>query len=336
MSKKLIFAFAIIIGVLILAVILWQISVRPAKVEEPKIYHIGLLQMAPTVAENMEGFKMGMEELGLKEGKNVVYTYRDAEGDLEKLDQFAQELVKMKPDLIFVNTSPATAAIKKATEGTGIPVVFSMVADPLGAGFVESIESSGNNLTGTSCNYINIAPKRLALLKEINPAIKKVLVFYRPKDKSGGPATEKILEAAPEIGVKVVAVPIKEKQDIKDYLDKLKPGEVDAMMDPADAMVTAGLMEWGVEKAKELKIPLMMLSKGECEKGALASFGVDYIDLGKQSALIANQVLKGVAPTNIPVEMPRKYFFCLNSQTAEAINLEIPESVLNQADLIVK
>lgn len=334
MSREISIVLAIIIIALVVSGIIWQ--QRPKLPVEEKTYHIGLLQMAPTVAENMDGFKMGMEELGFKEGVNVTYTYRDAQGDLASLEQYAQELVGLEPDLIFVNTSPATAAIKKATEGTGIPVVFSMVADPLGAGFVETIESSGNNLTGTSCAYIDIAPKRLQMLTEINPSIKKVLIFYRPEDKSGGPATQKILEKASEIGVEVVAVSIEKKEDIKNYLDKLELGEVDAMMDPADSMATAGLMEWGVDKAIELKIPLLMLSKGECEKGALASFGVDYIDLGKQSSLITNQVLAGVEPTYIPTEQPRKFFLAINSITANKIGLEISEEVLQKADLIIK
>jgi putative ABC transport system substrate-binding protein len=337
MSKKIFIALAVIIVlVIVLGIILWQRYVIDEPTGKGEIYRIGLLQMAPTVAENMEGFKIGMEELGFEEGVNVEYIYRDAEGNLDLLDQYAQELVAAEPDLIFVNTSPATAVIKEATKETEIPVVFSMVADPLGAGFVKSIRSSDNNLTGTACAYIDIAPKRLAVLKEINPTIKKVLVFYRPADKSGGPATEKILENASGIGIEVVAVPIEAKEDIKSYLDRLGLGEVDAIMDPADSMATAGLMEWGVEKAIELRIPLLMLSKGECEKGALASFGVDYIDLGKQSSLIANQVLMGIEPTDIPVEMPRKFFFAINQITAEKIGLDIPEGILQRVDLIVK
>jgi putative ABC transport system substrate-binding protein len=334
MTKKVWYFLGVTIVGGIVAIGLWQLMKVPQ--EKPKIYTIGLLQMAPTVAENMEGFKMGMEELGYKEGLNVRYVYRDAKGDLTQLEEYANELVAMKSDLIFVNTSPATKLIKEKTAGTGIPVVFSMVADAVRAGFVKSMKSSENNLTGTICAYIDIAPKRLSVLKEINPKIKKVLVFYRPDDLSGGPATQKILEAAPEIGVEVIAVAIKQKEEIRDYLFKLKPGDVDAIMDPADSMVTAGLTEWGIEKAKELKIPLLMLSKGEAEKGALGSYGVDYIDLGKQSALIANQVLKGISPSEIPIESPRKFLFVLNLKTAQEIGLEIPQNVLEKADLIIK
>lgn len=337
MSKTTIIILIIIIIVLVAlsGLLLWQWNEKRTD-KQAKIFHVGLLQMAPTVAENMEGFKIGMEELGYKEGTNIKYTYRDANGDLTKLKEYAKELADLKPDLIFVNTSPATAEIKKATEGTNIPVVFSMVADPLRAGFIDSIESSGNNLTGTGCDYITIAPKRLEILKQIDPGIKKVLVFYRSEDLSGGPATENILEKAPQIGIQVVAFPIQNKDDIKNYLDKLKLGDVDAIMDPADSMVTAGLTEWGITKAAELKIPIMMLSKGECEGGALACFGVDYIDLGKQSSLMANQVLMGISPSSIPTQSPRRFLFIVNLKTADAIGLEIPEDVLQKADLIIR
>jgi len=337
-KKTLIIIVGIIAIAVIFGLILWQLTkVFP---QEAKVYRIGLLQFAPTVAENMEGFKIGMAEMGYKEGVSVNYTYRDAQGDLSKLGEYVKELVAMSPDLIFVNTSPATKAIMEATKDSGIPVVFSMVADAQRAGFVQSMESSGNNLTGTICAYIDIAAKRLSILKEIDPGIKKVLVFYRPEDLSGGPATEKILEAAPEIGLEIMAIPIQKKEDVRDYLSTISSmrmtGSIDAIMDPADSMVTAALTEWGIAKAKELKIPLMMLSKGEAEKGALASYGVDYIDLGKQSSLIANQVLGGVVPAAIPVEIPRKFLFVINLKTAEEIGLEIPQAVLEKADIVIK
>ncbi len=335
MPKKIIFGLAVLF--LIFFAIFWrQKSISKKGAQGEKVFHVGLLEMAPTVAENIQGFKLGMNELGFKEGKNIIYTYRDAEGNFEKLKEYARELVDMHPDLIFVNTSPATEIIKRYTQGTDIPVVFSMVADPLGAGFIKSFRSSGNNLTGTSCAYIEIAPKRLAVLKEIDPRIKRVLLFYRPEDKSGGPATEKILKNAPEIGVKITAVPIKKKEDIRDYLSHLHPGDVDAIIDPADALATAGLMEWGVKRAEELKIPLFMLSKEEVEKGALASYGVDYIDLGKQSSLMASQILRGVKPSDIPSERPRKFLFAINLRTAKLIHLTIPQKVLEKADLIIK
>lgn len=313
----------------------WQrYAAKPVR-ETAKVYRVGLLQFAPVVSQNMEGFKIGMAELGYQEGKNIEYFYRDANGDLAAVEELARELVDLKPDMIFANTSPATLAIKKATAGTGVPVVFSMVADPLGAGVVESIKSSGNNLTGTSCAYVDVAPKRLEVLFEAAPQIKNVLVFYRPEDKSGGACLTKLLNKAPELGLEIIAYPISQKEDIEVHLRTLQPGDIDAIMDPADSMVTAAIDKL-VEYSFKLGVPYMALSKGEVEQGATMGYAVDYIDLGKQSSLIANQVLNGIAPADIPVELPRRWYFAVNLNSANAIGLKIPEAVLQKADLVIR
>lgn len=334
MSKKIIIIFVIILLIALgLLEWFWMSQKKPV---EKKVYKIGLLQMASTVNLNIEGFKAGMAELGYIEGKNVEYTYLNAEGDTKLIVLYAEDLLKIKPDLIFTNTSPATKAAKEVTRDTNIPVVFSMVADPVGAGFVESMKSSGNNLAGTSCAYIDIAPKRLEILKEIDPRIKKVLVFYRPEDKSGGPATTKIKETAPKIGVEIVAKPVESVDEIKQYLDKLEPGEVDALMDPADSMVTSAIDSL-VAASLRLKIPLMMLSETEAKKGSFATYGVDYFDLGKQNAPLADKILKGVVqPSQIPIEMPRKFMFVINLATAKKIGLVIPSSILAKANKIIE
>jgi putative tryptophan/tyrosine transport system substrate-binding protein len=336
MKKKAIFLTIFIIAIVaLLGIFSWQRYMTKQPAEETKIFRIGLLQMAPIVSQNMDGFKLGMEELGYKEGVNIKYFYRDAQGDLDKLKNFANELVAMKPDLIFVNTSPATKLIKEVTANSSIPVVFSMVADPFLAGFVESMESSGNNMTGTSCAYIEIAPKRLEVLKKVAPKVKKVLVFYRPEDLSGGACEKKIKEKAPELGMEIIEAPIAKKDDIDAYLEKLKPGDVDAIMDPGDSMVSSD-MDAIIKYSTALKVPYMALSRGEVEKGATIGYAVDYVDLGKQTALMANQVLGGISPKDIPIEKPRKWFFAVNINSAKSIGLDMPAEILQETDLVVK
>lgn len=332
MAKKII--IALIIVFIFGAVAVFYILEKDIPPKE--MYRIGLLEMGPVMAENTKGFKSGMADLGFREGENVEYIYRDGKGDIGLIAKYAVELAKMKPDLIFVNGDSAVAAVKEASRETGVPVVFSMVADPLRAGFIESIRSSGNNLTGTSCNYIEIAFLRLSLLKEIDPSIEKVLVFYRPEDLSGGPAARELLGRAPEIGIEIRPIAIEKKEDVSNYLAQLKPKEVDAIIDPADFTVRAGLIEGGMEKAKELNVPLFMLSEEECRMGALASFGAGYGDLGKQSSSLAGQILIGVQPTDIPIENPRRFFFCVNQKRAEELGLEVPKEVLFKADIIIR
>jgi len=336
MKKIAIIIVVLGVGIAIVGgVIFWQRSVIRHPLSEKKVYKVGLLQMAPVVSQNMDGFKKGMEELGYKDGENIVYMYRDAQGDLEKLKAFAKELADLKPDMIFVNTSPATLAIKEATKGTGIPVVFSMVADPVGAGLVNSVQSSGNNLTGTSCAYIEIAPKRIEVLTEVAPKVKRILVFYRPEDKSAGPCTEAIIAKGKKLGLEIITEKITKKEDIENKLKTLKPGEVDAVMDPGDSMVSSA-MDAIIIYANQLKIPYMALSKGEVDKGATMGYAVDYFDLGKQTSLIANQVLSGIKPSDIPFEQPRRWFFALNLGTAGGIGLEIPQKEIEKADYVVR
>jgi len=336
MKKAAILISVLAVAVIIVAgVIIWQRSVIKQPLSQKRVFHVGLLQMAPIVSQNIDGFKAGMEELGYKDGENITYSYRDAQGDLEKLKVFAKELVDLKPDMIFVNTSPATLAIKEATQGTGIPVVFSMVADPIGAGLVSSVQSSGNNLTGTSCAYIEIAPKRIEVLSEVAPKAKKVMVFYRPEDKSAGPCTKEIVAKGKELGLEIIPQKISKKEDIENLLKSLEPGEIDAVMDPGDSMVSAAT-DMVTKYAKELKIPYMALSKGEVDQGATMGYAVDYSDLGKQTSLIANQVLSGIKPSDIPFEQPRRWFFSLNLKTAKEIGLDISQRVIEKADYVVR
>jgi len=334
-KAALIFTVLVIAAAIVGVVIFWQRSIISQPIIQKKVFHVGLLQMAPIVSQNMEGFKAGMEELGYKEGENISYVYRDAQGDLEKLKVFARELVDLNPDMIFVNTSPATLAVKEATKGTDIPVVFSMVADPLSAGVVSSVQNSGNNLTGTSCAYIDIAPKRIEVLTEVAPKAKKILVLYRAEDKSGGACTEKIITKGKELGLEIIPFKISKKEDIEAKLKNLQPGEVDAVMDPGDSMVSSAT-DIVIQYANQLKIPYMALSKGEVDKGAAMGYAVDYFDLGKQTSLIANQVLVGINPTDIPFEQPRRWFFAINLKTAKEIGLEVSQKEIEKADYVVR
>ena len=335
--RRTILAFLIILFSLAVSVglFVWQKKAIQKSTKDGRNYKIGLLQMAPIVSQNMDGFRAGLTELGYKEGKNITYIYRDANGDLEKLKAYAQELVALKPDLIFVNTSPSALAVKEATKDSNLPVVFSMVADPIGAGVVASKESSGNNFTGTSCAYIDIAPKRLEFLHTILPEAKKILVPFRREDKSAGPCTDRIVEVGKKYELEILPVEIKAKEDIEKILENLSLEQADAIMDPGDSMVSS-MAERIAKRSLEVKVPYFALSKGEVEKGALAGYAVDYFDLGKQTAIMASQVLSGTDPSDIPFERPRRWSFAVNTKTMEALGLTIPPIIMEEADYLIK
>lgn len=323
-------SLAVVVGIF-----LWQKMAIEQFSDSETRYRVGLLQMAPIVSQNMNGFRAGMNDLGYKEGQEITYFYRDANGDLDRLKVYAEEMASLNLDAVFVNTSPSALAIKEATKDKKVPVIFSMVADPVGAGIVASQESSGNNFTGTSCAYIEIAPKRLEFLKKVLPEAKKILVPFRKEDKSAGPATEKILSVASKFGLEVIPVEIKSKEDIEKILEGLSKDSADAIMDPGDSMVSS-MAEKIAQRSLETGVPYFALSRGEVEKGALAGYAVDYFDLGKQTALIASQVLSGTQPKDIPFERPRKWFFAINLRSAEVFGLKIDPVVLEEADLITR
>lgn len=316
-------------------IFLWQKRAIETSSDSPARFRVGLLQMAPIVSQNMDGFRAGMSDLGYREGQNITYFYRDANGDLERLKVYAEEMASLGLDAVFVNTSPSALAIKEATKNKDVPVIFSMVADPIGAGIVARQESSENNFTGTSCAYIEIAPKRLEFLKKVLPEAKKILVPFRKEDKSAGPATEKILAMAGQFGLEIVTVEIKAKEDIEKILEGLSKESADVIMDPGDSMVSS-MAEKIARRSLEVGVPYFALSRGEVEKGALAGYAVDYFDLGKQTALIASQVLSGTEPKDIPFERPRRWFFSVNLKSAEAFGLKIDPVLLEEADLIVR
>ncbi len=338
MRRSLIAIVIILLSLVVVAgLFLWQKKEIEEVLNSEKQYRIGLLQMAPIVSQNMDGFRAGLAELGYQEGKNIIYIYRDANGDLEKLKTYAEELVALKPDLIFVNTSPSALAVKEATakNNSTLPVIFSMVADPVGAGIVASQESSGNNFTGTSCAYIEIAPKRLEFMRKVLPEAKKVLIPFRKEDKSAGPCTERIIEAGKKMGLEIIPQEIKSKDDVERILVDLDISKYDVIMDPGDSMVSA-MAERIAGRSLETKVPYFALSRGEVEKGALAGYAVDYFDLGKQTSMIAHQVLSGTHPKDIPFERPRKWFFSLNLKVAEIMSIEIAPELAEEADWVAR
>lgn len=294
---------------------------------------IGILQMTAALDSNVKGFKDQLSELGYKEDSTVEYITRRPEGDLSLLKSMSKELATLKPDLIFVNTSPATAALKELTKDGRIPIVFSMVSDPLGAGFVKNVQTSGNNLTGTSCSYKDTTLKRLELLKEAFPSVKKILIYYRPADLSGGPCANAIIENSSLFGFSTTAIEIGDKDDILFHLSQIAKGQYDAIVDPGDPLVSS-VSPKIIDRSFELGVPFFALSQDEVSQGAAIGYGVDNYDLGRQSAMIASQILKGASPLDIPFELPRRWLIGANIAAIKRLGLILPESFLNKADYI--
>ncbi len=317
-----------------LLLILFLVLLAPGCIgekKEKKVYTIGILWMNPTL-DAVAGFKDGMRELGYLEGDNLVYDYKNAMGSKEEARRYAKEFVDKKLDLIFVGTTPGTLIAKEATKGTGIPVLFTIVTDPVGAGIVESIESSGNNLAGVSA--ITEGSKHLELLFEILPEIKRLGVIYNPEDKSPKKIVAQFRASLMDADVELVEAHIQSTRDVAAAVNSLV-GRVDVIMVPPDSTVMANLGPV-INASYEHGIPVGMPNRRGVEAGGLFAISADYYELGNMVARLAVKVFKGVKPRDMPLEFPDRYIISVNLKTAQKLNVTIPQSVLKRADYVIE
>lgn len=292
-------------------------------------FTIGLVTNNANGLRNVSGFIDGMEELGYSEGNNVTYLFAGeprTDSDLDReLERFADEGV----DLVFTAGTPTGTAAHRILGGTDIPIVFGVIADPIAAGVMEDLTRPGGNITGVKLGVDQV--RRLELLVEIAPSIERIIVPYNPDDAAATSAVAQIESAAPELGVELVYAEARTDAEVTDLLDHM-PQNVDAILLVPDSTVNARLAEI-LELATALSIPTSGPSTAQVEEGALMTYGFIHERAGVQAARIADQVLRGADPGDLPVE-DTESFLGINLETAQAIDLDISDAVLQQAEII--
>lgn len=297
-----------------------------------KVYRIGSLHhaFAPHVPW-VEGLKAGLAELGLKEGREVLFEHRFTEGNLGALPAAAQELVRAGVDLILASGEQATEAAKAATQT--LPVVFVNVGDPVAAGVVRSIARPGGNITGVSSLRAELIPKRLEVLKELAPAVRRVWIIYDVSDAEAPPLVRKAEEAAPRLGVELVVRPVGTVQDLARALAALGPG--DGVMVQGRATVL-DISTQIVKASRSARVPTIFPAAFWLQWGGLVSYGPDYYAVGHQAARIVAKILRGAKPGDLPVEGANRIDLAINLKTAKEIGLTIPQSILVRADQVIE
>ena len=317
---------------LIVAILLLAVQITGCAPQKKSSFVIGVVAPAPSMEPVLQGFKEGMAEKGFIEGKNVTYIYHGPLGaDATKLEAEVQSFVDAKVDLILSLATPATVAAQKVTAGTKIPVVFTPISDPLGAGFVESINKPGGNMTGVRNG--GFTPKNLEWLKTIVPSIKKIYAPYNPKDKSAIFARGLLLETAAKLGIEVVTPEITTADDIPGVLANM-PEDIDAIFCLSDSMVISRVADI-VAAANERKIPVTAVSRAHVEAGTLMGFGSEFNTVGKQTAGVAAQILNGADPSTLPVE-ESEYFLFLMVKTADSLGITFPDEALKAAAGVIR
>jgi putative ABC transport system substrate-binding protein len=316
----------IILGVLL--------SLAPAACdnETTRTSTVGVINVLPALDEALVGFKEGMTELGYIEGKHIRYIYNGPTTDMSELSAAVQTLLAAEVDLIFSITTPATLEVKQATAGSGLPVVFSTVTDPLGAGIVESIQHPGENITGVAFGLQEA--RRLEWLVRIAPEIKRIYVPFNPNDRSPVLALKMVRHAAAELGVELITREAYDAETLDDAVLNI-PAEADAVFHLPDSLTSMRLTDL-VATATNRKLPTSASNISAVKnRNVLTSFGFDLHLAGKQAARLADQIFRGASPADLPVEMAELYL-AVNLKTAGAIGLTIPEKILRQAHIIVR
>jgi putative ABC transport system substrate-binding protein len=284
----------------------------------------------------VDGLRQGLRELGLEEGKRIVLDIRDTKGDLKGVEEAARDLERGKVDLIYTVATSVTIAAKRATAQT--PIVFYAGADPVAAGLVESLAKPGGRLTGVHGLATELTAKRLEILKEMMPRLRRVVTFYDPGNVVARENARRGREAARQLGVEFVERHVSSVEELRLGLRGLKPGDADAYFYTADAMV-ASQADLVIDAARVKKLPTMFSEYSLAAKGALASsasYGQSLHEVGRMSAKHVQRILAGTHPKDLPVENYDKIELALNLRTAREIGLTIPPSVLIRAHKVIE
>ena len=320
------------ISAFLLATILLA-AVPLAEAQQPKVYRVGVLLPGEAWYETIDGLRVGLRELGLLEGKQFIFAIRDMKGDVKAAEEAARNLEQEKVNLIYTTSTNVTIAAKRAT--TDIPIVFNAGADPVVLGLVESFAKPGVRLTGVFYRVADLTAKRLEMLKDIVPKLRRVVTFYNPRYPVAIESSKLAREAAPLLGVELVERHVVSVEELQAGVRALRAGEVDAFLSLADPMVSSQ-DQLIIDTARVKRLPTMFNFLSQVIKGGLASYSVSFHEVGRMSAKYVQRILTGVKPKDLPVEGVDKIELIINLKTAKQIGLTIPQSVLYRADRVIK
>jgi putative tryptophan/tyrosine transport system substrate-binding protein len=294
-----------------------------------KVPRVGFL--ANVRSPGTAGFQKGLQDLGYVEGQNIIVEWKFAEGKLERLPELAAELVRLKVDVIVAPADPYVEAARSAT--TTIPIVFALVTDPIGRGFVESLAKPGGNITGLSNVSRELAAKRLELLREMVSGASQIGVLGNPATRAlTWPDTE---AAARSLGVQLSLHEARNVGDLEGAFTTMRRDGVVAVIELPDAMFYAERRRIA-DLALKHRLPTISAFREFAEAGGPMAHGADNGDLLRRSVTYVDKIVKGAKPANLPVEQPTKFELVINLKTAKALGLTIPQSLLLRADQVIE
>ena len=276
-------------------------------------------------------FVSRLRELGWIDGRTVAIEYRWSEGRTERYAEIAAEFVRLKVDVI-VTVGSAVPTVRQAT--SVIPIVFAVAIDPVGSGLVASLAKPGGNITGLSLQATNLAGKRLELLREVIPQLRRLAIIFNGGNDQTVLEMRETQAAARTLNLDVAPLEIRGMEGIAPAFEALKP-QADALYVVVDQLVVANLMRI-LTFALSVRLPMIFSTRDFVRSGGFMSYGPNYADLFGRSADYVDKILHGAKPSDMPVEQPTRFELVLNLTTAKAIGLAIPETFLLRADEVLE
>ena len=324
--------FTVLVLLLVVAGATLVPSVVSAQRKEP--VRIGVLTdgWGPTPAT--VGLRDGLQAFGYRESEHFDIGIRFTQGDVGALPTAARELLAAGSGIIFATSTNAARAAQQATKVT--PIVFGEVSgDPVKLGLVRSFARPGGNITGVSTLAIELTSKRLELFKELVPGLKRVLFVYDPSDSDGVTAAEAHREASRQLGLVLVEKTPRSQEEARDVITRVRRSEVDGIVASPSGMAL-NIPGAVLETASRQQVPTMFNAAFWVERGALAGYGPDFYESGRQAARLVVKILKGEKPEAIPVETNSRIEFVINVKVAKALKLELGLALLRRADRLIE
>jgi ABC-type uncharacterized transport system substrate-binding protein len=318
------------------ATAVWPLAARAQKSERMRRIGVlmGLVASDPEAQSRAAAFESSLRELGWVKGRNLGIEYRWAGGGENVLRDHAAELLAMAPDLILANSTPVTAALRE--DSRAVPIVFTQVVDPVGAGFVDSLARPGGNLTGLTSFEFSIGTKWLEALKQTAPRVTRVALVFNPQSAPYADLFLRPVEAAaPSFLVASTGAAVRDPDDVDRVFDTLAREPNGGLMVLPDISMT-NYRESIIALAARHRVPAVYPFRYFAASGGLMSYGTDVVDVFRRAAAYVDRILKGASPGELPIQAPTKYELVINLKTAKALGLEVPPMLLARADEVIE
>ena len=282
----------------------------------------------------LDGFKVGMRELGYAEGRDYAIEHRSAQSDLTRLPELVAELIALKVDLIF--PSGTASAVSAHTATHDIPILIATVSDPVSSGLAASLRRPGGNVTGLTNLNSELYTKRLDLLRQMLPDLRRVGILYNPGNNTGdAPVLIQFESNCAKLGFKSVRAPLRKAEDVADVFKKLQREMAQAIL-VTTATTNGAWRKSIIEHAAKYRLPAVFGAGIFAESEGLLTYGPDFPDLYRRAATYADKIFKGAKPGDLPIEQPNNFETVINLKTAKALGIKIPNSILVQAAKVIE